>query len=364
MTDHNLGGVDIHPKLKNMHRGIKLGMALAIIILILTFIGTPVLVYFAQPDKKLAFILFAVMGVTCVPVVIMLFRLRRTSLNQIEKASWLTRSVIPYDMIMKNLGISDFSGALVELRTPDSPDGGAWGVAAVKMNKKKRLPKGDQAVKMYYDPTLPDYYLVIEKDGLLLWGNATTAEGRASNWRKFKLLFILMQGALLLSVLLLVLFSFKISGAVREEMALAKDSLSWPKAPAEVIDSKLKNVRISRGKSSITGYEAVIRYQYSVRGRTYTGDRIYFGYKPSEDRRAAQKLVEAHPVDGKMEIYYDPLQHGRSTMEAGRAEVLQKRLDKTRQTMWLAVAAGLVSTLLIVFFIWYLARKRRKLLPA
>ena len=49
-----------------------------------------------------------------------------------------------------------------------------------------------------------------------------------------------MQGALLLSVLLLVLFSFKISGAVREEMALAKDSLSWPKAPAEVIDSKLK----------------------------------------------------------------------------------------------------------------------------
>jgi len=91
-------------------------------------------------------------------------------------------------------------------------------------------------------------------------------------------------------------------------------SASWPVAPGRVIESYVSEDRDSDGDRT---YEPVVRYEYTVNGLTYDGDRVHFGEFSSSDSGRSERIVARYPPGAPVEVHYRPDAPETSVLEPG-----------------------------------------------
>jgi hypothetical protein len=84
-------------------------------------------------------------------------------------------------------------------------------------------------------------------------------------------------------------------------------SKKWPSVMGKVTSSYVqKQVRSIKDSSKKPTYYPKVRYQYSVGGKSYTGDRISFsGGDGGEKKSEAQAVVDRYPSGQQVIVYYD-----------------------------------------------------------
>jgi len=150
-----------------------------------------------------------------------------------------------------------------------------------------------------------------------------------------------------------------------EILALAQASRNWPVAQAEILASTVESVRLARGKSSVPGFRAVIRYAYTPRGEGYReerldGERIHFGYRPSEDRGEASRLVDAYPAGAQVEVLFHPHNPALAVLEPGHEEDCQRQLDRIRLAFAVPLGLGVLILLVMAVVVSLVLRRKRR----
>lgn len=130
----------------------------------------------------------------------------------------------------------------------------------------------------------------------------------------------------LLSLVCLVLFTVgAVSGvwayqAIRE----ARQSVQWPTAPGRITHSGV-DVSVTRERANGTrerretsSYNARIAYEYSVAGKTYTGERIAVVSDQFGSYDWAEATTERFPVGEEVTVSYHPEHPDQCVLEPGR----------------------------------------------
>jgi len=98
-------------------------------------------------------------------------------------------------------------------------------------------------------------------------------------------------------------------------------SYRWPTSSATIVES---TTEITADKDSGTTYAAKIKFQYEVRGRTYSTDQIYIGQTVgSGDSSEAELRRFRYPLGAKVPVCYNPSDPSIASVHPGfQAEVL------------------------------------------
>jgi hypothetical protein len=103
-----------------------------------------------------------------------------------------------------------------------------------------------------------------------------------------------------------------------QNLARARESVDWPKAPGRILSSRVlvSKSTDSDGYSSIS-YSARVEYEFFVQRRKFTGTRIAYGDYGSSSRSRHEEIVERYPEGGQVEVSYRPSQPEECLLEPG-----------------------------------------------
>lgn len=87
----------------------------------------------------------------------------------------------------------------------------------------------------------------------------------------------------------------------------------WPVADGEIIERDFSEDSDSDG----TTYRTVVRYRYTVAGRSYDADRIAYGYVGSSGRDAHQAIHDALSRSDRIGVRYNPGNPSESALAYG-----------------------------------------------
>jgi hypothetical protein len=91
---------------------------------------------------------------------------------------------------------------------------------------------------------------------------------------------------------------------------LSEESTAWPRVRGEVVDTRLVWSSSPRAGKA---YWPTIRYRYSVRGTTFSGDRVSF--QPAYARAEAEAAVARFPAGSLVSVWYRPGDPGNAVLE-------------------------------------------------
>jgi len=104
-----------------------------------------------------------------------------------------------------------------------------------------------------------------------------------------------------------VVIIFGLIGAIALAVPITKDlSLyRWNQTGAKVVSTQI--VR-TEDHTSIGAwvYDPVITYQYTVAGKTYSSNSLSVYQDGSNDESVTQSIINKYPINGTIEIYYNP----------------------------------------------------------
>lgn len=96
----------------------------------------------------------------------------------------------------------------------------------------------------------------------------------------------------------------------------AAASTTWPTTDGRITGSEIQRVN-ARDEGKAT-YTANITYEYSLGGRTFEGDRVWFGDDYSASNASAfRAAVSRYPVGKAVKVHYDPADAAESVLEPG-----------------------------------------------
>lgn len=99
--------------------------------------------------------------------------------------------------------------------------------------------------------------------------------------------------------------------------AIAQESLGWPSVTGLVTRSNLETHRSKIGvQRNKTRYRVEVDYEYIVGDERYENDVVRFNQdelSPTDKER----LVSAHPVGRRVEVFYNPSKPGQSVLVQG-----------------------------------------------
>jgi hypothetical protein len=107
---------------------------------------------------------------------------------------------------------------------------------------------------------------------------------------------------------------------------------SWRAVPGEITDSDVEEHQDDgEGLSSGNTYAPVVRYSYTVHGKSLTGERISFGRTNYQTEGGAQEVVNKYRAGRKVRVFVSPQDPSETVLETG-----------VPVSSWLIVAAGIV----------------------
>jgi hypothetical protein len=107
--------------------------------------------------------------------------------------------------------------------------------------------------------------------------------------------------------------TYRVGKPIRDQAAA---STSWPVTDGRITASRVE--RVKQGGDGKATYTADITYEYALDGRTFEGDRVWFGddYSAS-DASAFRAAVGRYPVGQAVKVHYDPAEPAESVLEPG-----------------------------------------------
>ena len=105
-------------------------------------------------------------------------------------------------------------------------------------------------------------------------------------------------------------------------LSTAMESKSWPTADGKIVSSKVVKKTESytdsnRRRKTRTLYEAQVRYDYKVGGRSLIGGRITMADSSSSSESRAKKISKRYPPGSACTVYYNPDKPEQAVLEAG-----------------------------------------------
>ncbi|MEZ6047917.1 MAG: DUF3592 domain-containing protein [Planctomycetaceae bacterium] len=97
------------------------------------------------------------------------------------------------------------------------------------------------------------------------------------------------------------------------EYSESKQSRSWPCVKGTILSSQV----ISNEYKSESIYIPEFSYRYTVRQKTYTGERLKIVEVHDRYKEVAEKLVAKFPAGKEVRVFYNPQQPERSVLALG-----------------------------------------------
>ncbi len=105
----------------------------------------------------------------------------------------------------------------------------------------------------------------------------------------------------------------------------AQDSADWPEVSGRIlsssVDSRMKSGSINQKPKKRNRkrrlYFPKIRYEYSVKGKTYTGTRISYGDSESENQARARRISNQYSAGKEVRVFYSPSDPQECLLEPG-----------------------------------------------
>ena len=100
------------------------------------------------------------------------------------------------------------------------------------------------------------------------------------------------------------------------------ESKSWPTADGKITSSTVvKKVErytdSNKRRKTRTIYEAQVRYDYALGGRSFIGSKITMADSGSGSESRAQKISKRYPVGSMCTVYYNPEKPAEALLKAG-----------------------------------------------
>lgn len=93
--------------------------------------------------------------------------------------------------------------------------------------------------------------------------------------------------------------------------ALVGAAQAWPTATGTITATEI----LKGGTNRHPTFSPVVRYEYEVDGRKYSGDRLRPGYVKVGSRAAAERMLQPYPVNAGVPVRYDPADVDSSLLE-------------------------------------------------
>ena len=105
-------------------------------------------------------------------------------------------------------------------------------------------------------------------------------------------------------------------------LSTAMESRSWPTADGKITSSQVvKKVErytdSNNRRRNRTIYEAQVRYDYKVGGRSLIGSRVTMADSGSSSESRAKKIIKRYPPGSACTVYYNPDKPAEAVLEAG-----------------------------------------------
>ncbi|EMI19595.1 putative membrane protein [Rhodopirellula maiorica SM1] len=127
-------------------------------------------------------------------------------------------------------------------------------------------------------------------------------------------------------------------GEANENMALAAASEDWQATEGKILDSGFDVRGIQRRKQAAT---IRVRYEYTVGGANYTGNKLSFEKQDSFSPAVAEAKLKPYPPGAQCTVYYDP--------EKPTDSVLIKGTQGSNQLyFWLGLASILCGIVMAI----------------
>ena len=93
--------------------------------------------------------------------------------------------------------------------------------------------------------------------------------------------------------------------------AVAGAARAWPAGPGTITAAEI----LKGGSSRHPTFSPVVRYNYEVAGRKYSGDRLRPGYVKVGSRSAAERMLQPYPVGASVPVRHDPADTSSSLLD-------------------------------------------------
>lgn len=133
-------------------------------------------------------------------------------------------------------------------------------------------------------------------------GSATVGHPDADSPPPYKLIAV---AVILIGGILTVVNGYEILMSLR--------AVDWPSTEGVIVHSETR--RVSRRSNTASRTKLIIRYEYAVDGRRYTGDRV--AYARAFDYAAARRAEVKYRVDRRVPVYYHPRRPSAAVLERG-----------------------------------------------
>jgi len=142
----------------------------------------------------------------------------------------------------------------------------------------------------------------------------------------------LIKTQLLVLIATILIFTLAAIGVYTMDIVSSTRATAWPTSEGTVTYSGA-----SRGCSNSASFWPKVRYQYSVAGQPYIGERLVFGNIGCGAKDDAESIVQKFPVHSNVIVHFNPQDPGDSVLPVGRV------LDET----WLGIytLAGIFAAL-------------------
>jgi hypothetical protein len=99
----------------------------------------------------------------------------------------------------------------------------------------------------------------------------------------------------------------------------AKESEDWPSTTGRITETSVSEERVSSGGRTVghTEYRPEVRYEYTVDGVAYTGDRMALESRRYRTLGAATADLFDYQQGQDVTVYYDPSHPEQSALEVG-----------------------------------------------
>jgi hypothetical protein len=95
----------------------------------------------------------------------------------------------------------------------------------------------------------------------------------------------------------------------------SKAAQGWPSVRGTIVKSEVEEFWDRTDGHSSKSYRAAVEFAYAVRGRDYRGSQIKLGVAVSGARAAAEKVTAKYPLNGAVDVHYDPANPGTAALE-------------------------------------------------
>jgi hypothetical protein len=93
--------------------------------------------------------------------------------------------------------------------------------------------------------------------------------------------------------------------------AVVEAARAWPTGPGTITAAEV----LKGGSNRYPTFSPVVRYDYEVAGRKYSGDRLRPGYVKVGSRSAAERMLQPYPVGASVPVRYDPADTSSSLLD-------------------------------------------------